>query len=248
MSHLFIEEGIPESSFVVGASIGITGEEAHHALAVRRIRDGEKILLSDGRGFIAEGRVALPRPKEMLCTLESVEFVPTSSPELCLVQSLAKGDRDQRAVEAATEAGVDVVYPYQAMRSVSRWHSDKITKGQERWQKVAREATKQSLRARIPQVEPLISLTELKALASENMVLVLDPGAKDLLSEISSIKLRESSRVLLVVGPEGGFDPVELQQLVDTGAKLVRLGDTVLRTSTAGVAALAVLNVLLKRW
>jgi 16S rRNA (uracil1498-N3)-methyltransferase len=169
---------------------------------------------------------------------------PESAPRLTLVQALAKGDRDELAVQAATELGVDRVVPWASSRSVSRWDGPKAEKGRARWTSIVREAVKQSIRARIPSVEPVASTRELPARLEGERMLLLVPGADTPLSAI-----RPDGRDLaLVVGPEGGMDPAEIQRLREAGGEPVRLGEAVLRTSTAGPAAIAVLSVALGRW
>jgi len=164
-----------------------------------------------------------------------------------LVQALAKGDRDELAVQAATELGVDGIIPWQAARSVARWDAAKAAKNRERWQTIAREATKQSVRPWMPTVEPLATTADLAARAAEATVLVLEPTAEHALTALDAAALGHGD-VLIVVGPEGGVAPEERQRLVAGGARAVRLGASVLRTSTAGPAAIAVLSTRLGRW
>ena len=147
-------------------------------------------------------------------------------------------------VQAATELGVDGVIPWTAARSISRWEGAKIAKGRDRWTAVVREASKQSLRAWIPDVLDLVTTKQLVRLTEGARILVLEPTAAQTLGDLEV----GGEDLILVVGPEGGISPQELDALAAAGASVVRLGDEVLRTSTAGPAALAVLNVKLRRW
>jgi 16S rRNA (uracil1498-N3)-methyltransferase len=147
-------------------------------------------------------------------------------------------------VQAATELGVDAVVPWSAARSVSRWEGAKVAKGRDRWASIVREAAKQSIRAWTPEVGELATTRQVAALAADAQVLVLEPGAEERLTDVEP----DGRDLVLVVGPEGGIAPHELDALREAGARLVRLGSTVLRTSTAGPAALAVLNAALGRW
>ncbi len=147
-------------------------------------------------------------------------------------------------MQAATELGVDGVIPWTAQRSISRWEGPKIAKGRDRWSAVVREASKQSLRPWIPDVLDLVTTKQLVRLAEGARMLVLEPTAALTLGELET----DERDLILVVGPEGGIAPQELDALSAAGASVVRLGDEVLRTSTAGPAALAVLNVKLGRW
>ena len=161
-----------------------------------------------------------------------------------LVQALAKGDRDELAVQAACELGVDEIVPWQAARSISRWEGAKADKGRERWATIVREAAKQAHRAWVPEVSSVQSTAQLAARAADARMLILDPWTQTRLAGIRP----DGRDLVLVVGPEGGIAPEELEKLEAAGAERVRLGETVLRTSTAGPAAIAVLSSILGRW
>jgi 16S rRNA (uracil1498-N3)-methyltransferase len=236
MASLYLNSAL--ESAVVGSTVSLEGEDAKHAVTVARTRVGERLSIGNGRGLIVSGAVASLLPFEL--AVDSVVDQPRPSPELWLVQALAKGDRDELAVQAATELGASGVIPWAAERSVTRWDAAKAEKGRARWESIAREASKQSIRAWVPDVESVVTT---KAIAGT--VFVLDPTASDALSTIA---LPEDGRILLVVGPEGGISQRELEQLEQGGARRVRLGDEILRTSTAGPAAIAVLNARLGRW
>jgi 16S rRNA (uracil1498-N3)-methyltransferase len=224
----------------------LTGAEAHHAAAVRRIRVDEAVTLGDGRGAWLSGVVTAASPKQVDVRITARDEVPAPSPRFVLVQALAKGDRDELAVQAATELGVDAIVPWQAARSVSRWDA-KAEKGLTRWRTIVREAAKQAHRAWIPEVEGVARTADLVRLAATARVLVLEPSASDRLTAVAT-EASDGRDVVLVVGPEGGIAPDELSALADAGARLVRLGDTVLRTSTAGAAAISVLSAAHGRW
>jgi 16S rRNA (uracil1498-N3)-methyltransferase len=244
MSSLYLDETLDLSAVGRGGTVALTGEEARHAVTVARVRAGERVSVGDGRGRIVTGAVTSAEGRRLELEVDDVRDDPEPAPRLTLVQALAKGDRDELAVQAATELGVDRIVPWAAGRSVSRWDGPKAEKGRARWASIVREAVKQSIRARIPTVEPVASTRELPARLDGERMLLLVPGAETPLSGI-----RPDGRDLaLVVGPEGGMDPAEIERLRDAGGEPVRLGDGVLRTSTAGPAAIAVLSVALGRW
>ena len=244
MSSLYLDEPLDLSAVAPGDAVALGGDEARHAVTVARVRVGERVSLGDGRGRVVTGPVTAAEGRRLELRVDSVRDEPEPAPRLTLVQALAKGDRDELAVQAATELGIDRVVPWAASRSVSRWDGPKAEKGRARWASIVREAVKQSIRARIPQVEPLASTRELPARLEGERMLLLVPGAETPLSAI-----RPDGRDLaLVVGPEGGMDPAEIERLREAGAEPVRLGEAVLRTSTAGPAAIAVLSVALGRW
>jgi 16S rRNA (uracil1498-N3)-methyltransferase len=244
MSHLYLDESLDLASVAPGATVELSGDEARHAVTVSRVRTGERIAIGDGRGIRVLGVVTATGPREL--TLEADEVVVEEPPaiRITLVQALAKGDRDELAVQAATELGVDAIVPWAAARSVSRWEGPKAEKGRQRWATIVREAVKQSIRSWLPPVAPVTATGALPAAVEGCRMLLLEPTATATLTE-----LRPDGRDLaLVVGPEGGIAPSELEALVAAGAEPVRLGASVLRTSTAGPAAIAVLNATLGRW
>ncbi|WP_270352659.1 16S rRNA (uracil(1498)-N(3))-methyltransferase [Microbacterium testaceum] len=226
------------------AIVTLIGAEAHHAAAVRRVRVDEEVTLGDGRGVWLSGVVVAATPKQVDVRVTARDERPAPSPRFVLVQALAKGDRDELAIQAATELGVDAIVPWQAARSVSRWDA-KAEKGLARWRTIVREAAKQAHRAWVPEVEAVARTADLVRRAGESTVLVLEPTASVRLTETTAPDDRD---VVLVVGPEGGIAPEELEALTAAGARQVRLGDTVLRTSTAGAAAIAVLSAAHGRW
>ncbi|MDQ1552565.1 MAG: rRNA (uracil1498-N3)-methyltransferase, partial [Actinomycetota bacterium] len=222
----------------------VTGPEARHAVTVSRLAIGEQVRVGNGSGVVASGTVTAVAPGEFSFQVDVLQTIERPSPAIWLVQALAKGDRDELAIQAATELGVDGLIPWTASRSISRWEGAKVAKGQERWSAVVREATKQSARAWLPEVAPLVNTKQLAALGEDTRMIVLDP-----LAETSLISVEPDGRdIVLVVGPEGGISPAEFDTLYAAGATGARLGDGILRTSTAGPAAIAVLSAKLGRW
>ncbi|MDF2507491.1 MAG: rRNA ((1498)-N(3))-methyltransferase [Microbacterium sp.] len=228
----------------VGDLVSLTGAEAKHAAVVRRLRVGEAVTVGDGAGVWLTGAAEEVSPTRVEVRISGRAEHPAPSPRIVLVQALAKGDRDELAVQAACELGVDEIVPWQAGRSVSRWEGPKAVKGRERWATIVREAAKQAHRPWVPEVTAPVSTKQLAERASSQRVLLLDPTAPVRLSEIAD----DGRDLVLVVGPEGGITDEELDRLTAVGAERVLLGDTVLRTSTAGPAAIAVLSVALGRW
>ena len=243
MAHAYLVDDLAATE--PGATVVVTGQEARHAVTVSRVRLGEALRVGDGRGLVVDGEVVEAAPDRLVLRVDRVRTEPLSERRLVLVQALAKGDRDELAVQAATELGVDEVVPWAAARSVSRWQGPKVEKGLARWRAIVREATKQAVRAHVPVVGPVASVRDLVARASGSLVLVLEPSAGRALSSVDLAGT--TGDVVVVVGPEGGIAPHELDALGEAGAVAVRLGDSVLRTSTAGPAALAVLAVGLGR-
>lgn len=243
MAHLYrVSDNAP---LVAGSTVTLEGDEARHAASVARLTPGENVALTDGRGLMAQSVVQESSAQRVTLVVASVEDVAPLTPEVWLVQALAKGDRDERAVEACTELGVDRIIPWQAARSVARWSGAKIEKSVARWQRIAGEASKQSLRAWVPGVENMVELQQLVDMASSTRMVLLEPMASLALHQ--AIPAGDQP-VVLVVGPEGGISPQEREALENAGATSASLGPLVMRTSTAGVAALSVLNHTLGRF
>lgn len=245
-SPLFLVETGRLSALGPGGRLRLDGEEGRHATTVRRITAGEPVDVADGAGALARCTVvAAGRDALDLEVLERVE-VAVPSPRLVLVQALAKGGRDEQAVETATEVGVDVVVPWQAERSVVLWRGDRGERSRRRWESTARAAAKQARRARVPVVE--------LAATTADVVRLLDGCATGLLLHeqarlpLAAVTPPAQGDVVVVVGPEGGISPAESQAFAAAGAHAVRLGPEVLRTSTAGPVALALLAARIGRW
>ena len=243
MASLYLHPQLSAADAVIGSRVEVTGDEARHALQVARVRPGERLSLGDGRGTVVRGAVVEAGQGVLAIEVDEVVHEPEPTPALWLVQALAKGDRDELAIQAATELGVTGVIPWAAERSVARWEGAKVARGEERWRSIVREAAKQAIRPRVPEVAALATTAQLAAL--DGLTIVLEPSA-DL--PLTAVAIDEAQRITLVVGPEGGVSPRELEKLADAGAVVARLGSEVLRTSTAGPAALAVLNARLGRW
>jgi 16S rRNA (uracil1498-N3)-methyltransferase len=232
---------------VPGCRVELGGDEGRHAATVRRIRSGEQLDLADGQGRVVRCLVDGAERDRLLLRVQAVTDVPPRVPRLVLAQALAKGGRDERAVETATEYGVDAVIPWQAERSVVQWSGERGERSRQRWEATALAAAKQSRRATVPLVEAAASTSELAGRATAgDWVLVLHEAAGQRLTGLELPS--DAPAVLLVVGPEGGIGEGELEELTSAGARSVRLGPEVLRSSSAGPAALAVLSTLLHRW
>jgi 16S rRNA (uracil1498-N3)-methyltransferase len=229
-----------------GDPVTVEGDEAHHAVAVRRLRVGEQLALTDGRGTTAVGAVADAAKRRLTVSVETVDRVPEPAPRITVVQALPKGDRGELAVEVLTEIGAGTIVPWAASRAVAVWRGDRAEKGLARWRSTAREAAKQARRPWFAEVAGLASTDEVAGLAaSATVAVVLHEHAA---ASLADVAVPTDGTVVVVVGPEGGITDDELATLADAGAHGVRLGAEVLRTSTAGVAAVAALLSRTPRW
>ena len=243
---LFYVDVVPDA----GEIAVVDGDEGFHAASVRRIRVGEELDLGDGAGAVAHVVVEGVGKGTLTTRVLSRRIVAPPRPEVTIVQALPKSDRSELAIELATEAGADAFVAWQSDRCVARWDgSAKVEKGLRRWQAVARSAARQSRRPYVPPVTSLVSTRDLVAqvsLASDrSVVLVLHESAT---TPLTAAGLADADSLTLVVGPEGGISGDELVALTGAGALAVRLGPSVLRTTSAAAVGLGALGVLTPRW
>jgi 16S rRNA (uracil1498-N3)-methyltransferase len=243
---LFYIDALPGS----GELAVVDGDEGFHAATVRRIRPGEELMLGDGAGAL--GRCVVEQAGRDGLRARVVERwqVPPVQPPVTVVQALPKSERSELAIELATEAGADALVAWQAARCVARWEGARAEKGLRRWRAVARAAAQQSCRAYLPSVDGVLSTAALTRrigdqVAAGGTALALHESADEPLTDL---RVAQAKSVMLVVGPEGGIAPDELAEFAAAGAIAVRLGPTVLRTSTAAAVALGALGVLTPRW
>ena len=219
-----------------GDELVLDGAEGRHAAVVRRIGPGERIRLTDGCGGWAEGPVVAASKAGVTVAVDERGSTPPADPRVIVVQAVPKGERAELAVEMLTEVGVDLIVPWNAERSQFRANPERVEKMLAKWQAWAFEASKQSRRTWFAEVAPLASTTDVaQLLADAALPVVLHEEAT---VPLASLDVPTTGTIVIVIGPEGGLTPAEL---ADFTVEPVRLGNTVLRTSTAGVAAASAL-------
>lgn len=240
---LFLAEQLPP----VGADLVLDGPEGRHAATVRRLRSGERLVLSDGRGGLARCEVLGAGRDQVRLRVLCRGTEPAPALRVTVVQALVKGERGELAVELATEAGVDAVLPWRAARCVARWaEGPRGVRALDRWRQTARRAAKQARRGWVPEVGEPVGTPELAGrVAGATACLVLHEAAS---VRLASVPLPSAGELLLVVGPEGGLTDAELAKLTRAGAHPVRLGPAVLRASSAAAVALGAIGALSGRW
>jgi 16S rRNA (uracil1498-N3)-methyltransferase len=239
---VFLSDAIAGAS--AGAEVVLDGDEGRHAATVKRLRVGEQVVLTDGAGTSGTCTVAAAGKATLTLRVESVGYADRQSPHVTVVQAIPKGDRGDLAVEVLTEIDVDRIVPWAAARSVAVWRGDRAAKSLARWRATARASAKQARRAWLPEVTDLATTQDVVRLIAEADLAVVLHEAADL--PLAALAVDDASSVLVVVGPEGGLSDEELHAFA--AAAVVRLGASVLRTSTAGVAAVAALLSLTRRW
>ncbi|MFJ6940950.1 16S rRNA (uracil(1498)-N(3))-methyltransferase [Streptomyces sp. NPDC101132] len=243
---VFVVEKVP-----AGPEFVLDGPEGRHAVSVKRLEPGEDVVLTDGRGQWAEGVVKAAEGKDRLVVTDLREVLtePDPRPHITVVQALPKGDRGELAVETMTETGVDAIVPWQASRCITQWRAERGAKSLAKWRNTAREAGKQSRRVRFPEVAEAMSTRQVaQLLAGADLGVVLHEDRDHPSEALATAALPETGSIVVVVGPEGGVSPEELAVFAEAGARPYRLGRSVLRTSTAGTAAVAVLLARTGRW
>jgi RNA methyltransferase, rsmE family len=230
----------------VGEVIELTGDEGRHAVSVKRTSVGEQIELVDGHGTRAVITVTGVSGKDRLTgVVDCAANEPASRPTVTVIQALPKAARSELTVDLLTQAGADVIVPWQAGRSVANW-GKKQDKGLAKWRAAARAAAKQSRRSRIPEITPVGDQAAVAALIqAAPLALMLH---EDATGKITDQPVAQVDSVVLIIGPEGGISPAELDAFTAAGAHPVRLGPEVLRTASAGMVALAALGAVTDRW
>lgn len=238
-----------------GDGFSLDGAEGRHAATVKRLAAGEPVDVCDGAGLRLVCTVTAAAAGVLDVRVDQVIAETAGDFELVLVQALAKGDRDELAIETATELGIDTVVPWQAERSIVRWKMDKAVKGRAKWQNAVAAAAKQARRARIPEVGELVGTSGLvELIKGSRLALILHEDAPVTVSGVVRAWRGDGggqpgdARILMVVGPEGGISPAEVEAFVAAGARTALLGRHVLRSSTAGPAAVVLLSQELGRW
>ncbi|MET9365502.1 16S rRNA (uracil(1498)-N(3))-methyltransferase [Streptomyces sp. NPDC006632] len=242
---VFVVDTVPG----VGAYV-LDGAEGRHAVSVKRLRPEEAVTLTDGAGNWADAVVVAAEGKDRL-TVRVTAGASEAEPEVrvTVVQALPKGDRGEVAVETMTETGVDAIVPWQAGRCITQWKGERGAKSLAKWRSTARESGKQSRRVRFPDVRDALTTKQVAALLAEaDLAVVLHEDPDVASAALATADLPARGEIVLVVGPEGGVSPDELAAFAAAGAKPHRLGASVLRTSTAGTVAAAVLMSRTGRW
>lgn len=237
---------VDDGNRICDVEVVLDGAEGRHAAVVRRLGVGERVDIGDGAGHVARCEVTAVSRSGLVCRVLSRYVEPPPQPGLVVVQALPKGDRGELAVEMLTEVGVDVIVPWAAARCVTQWRGDRAAKSLAKWRSAAREAAKQSRRGWLPQVADVVNTAQVAQLldAAALPVVLHESGV----STVSEVHVPGDGDVVVVVGPEGGLSIEELGQFTGVGAQPVRLGPSVLRTSTAGVVAAGVLLSRTARW
>jgi 16S rRNA (uracil1498-N3)-methyltransferase len=223
-----------------GSSILLAEDSAHHAVHVLRVRSGDDVTLFNGRGGEFAARVASVERLKVLCDLLEHRGVERESPlRMVLVQGVSSGERMDFTVRKAVELGVAEIHPVLAHASVARPKGERAAARHQHWHKVAISACEQCGRNRIPGVQPMIEAARYSG--GEGSRILLSPEAELRFSQACQAG---EATFTLAAGPEAGFNSEEERAFLNAGFVPARIGPRVLRTETAGLAAIAALNAL----
>ena len=241
---VFVADDLDDAA--AGSTVVLDGSEGHHAAQVVRLRVGETIDVVDGRGRRVEGTVVAVGRDRIDVRADVIADEPAPEPRIVVVQALAKGDRGERAIETLTEVGVDAIAPWAAAHAVSQWRGDKAQRGADKWRATALASAKQARRSRVPEVLPLVETSDVRPIVEgAALALLLDETSA---TALSSIHVPDHGDIVIIVGPEGGISAAERDAFVAWGARAVHLGPHILRTSTAGTVAAAIVLAGSSRW
>jgi 16S rRNA (uracil1498-N3)-methyltransferase len=239
MLSLFFVPSLPANGTVL-----LDGDEAHHAVVVTRLGVGEELLLSDGAGTWARGRISAASKRSADVEIIERGLLVQKTPRLTVVQGIPKSDRIKETMELLTEAGVNRIIPWSAARSIAKFQSDSLVK----WQNGALAAAKQSRRFWIPEVTEARTTAQLATVLADARTLVLHESASATFSQSVDESWSSASEIAVVIGPEGGISDDELALFTERGATVVSMGTPVFRSAHAGIAALSALQTALGRW
>lgn len=230
----------------VGARVDLSENAARHAVRVLRLRENDALTLFDGTGGEVSARIVhVARDAVVVEAMQRVDLERESPVDITLVQAIQSGEKMDLTVQKAVELGVKRIVPVTSQRSVVRLEGERAQRRVAHWQAVAVSACEQCGRNRVPEVCDLVGLRQWLARpvsGDETVRVLLDPRSLDTLDSLNPP--RDGGRVELLIGAEGGLSPEETELALRAGFNGVRMGPRVLRTETAGLAALAVMQCL----
>jgi 16S rRNA (uracil1498-N3)-methyltransferase len=229
--------------FVSGAKITITGNEAHHIRDVMRLKVSDKVSCFDGTGKEYTGLIKEVNPKEVI-----VDIIQTREPKVkdsisvTLIQAIPKKEKMDYIAEKATELGVRRIIPVMTERTVVNWDEEKKARSLDRWNKISRAASKQCNRLDLPEIMPVTTFSEaLKAVSGQDLAMIAALSG-DTIPLKKALQGASPRNIVIAIGPEGDFTPQEIEEARSAGFKPVGLGQRVLKSDTAGLAVLAIIN------
>ena len=242
MYHFFVPQG-PGSDGIVR----ITGSDVHHMRDVLRMKPAETVVVSDGSERDYYCAVVSLEEDEVVLQVQSEAAAAELPARITLYQGLPKADKMELIIQKAVELGAARVVPVTMARSVVRLDQKRAASKAERWQRIAESAAKQSGRSIIPAVGRVMSFREALTDAGESVIIVPYENENGMLGTAKVLEsLRPGMDISVFIGPEGGFDPEEIEAARSAGAETVSLGRRILRTETAGLVMLTMIMMELE--
>lgn len=234
MPRIFVDKALQ-----IGQNIELPSAAARHVVKVLRLGVGQQITVFNGRGGEYEAEVCELGRRVTRVTITEFHATERESPlTITLVQGISRGERMDFTIQKAVELGVDTIIPFQAHRSTSKLSTERASRRLRHWQGVIYHACEQSGRNRIPTLTPITDLEQIATDTDGELKLVMSPLGERQLSEIPL----GTGAIRLVVGPEGGLDDHEQERLRSAGYEEFRVGPRVLRTETAAIAGITLLQ------
>lgn len=221
----------------------INNDDVHHITKVLRSSIGDNVIISNGDGYDVIAEISVIEPKQVICKIVS-EIKDNREPnvEIILAQGLPKSDKMDLIIQKSTEIGVSKIIPFTSDRTIVQLNEKKEQKRLERWRKITKEASEQAHRSIIPEISPLVTFNKLLEIMGEQLTLIAYEKENSLQLYQALNKIPDINKVLLVIGPEGGFTGQEVKKVVEQGAYSISLGKRILRTETAGLVGIS--NIL----
>lgn len=231
----------PEAALTEGGTIVLDEEGTNHLIKVLRRKTGDDVRIFDGKGSEFMGTVWLKRRTCYVELRQRIEPARESPMPLELAQVISRGNKMDLTLQKATELGVRHFYPLLSERCGVKLDEKRLKKKKGDYEKIVASACEQSGRAFVPDVDPIVKFEDFIAADHNASILILDPGED---RRIRDLRLPKSKSILLMAGPEGGFDPAEIELAKSKGALGISLGPRILRTETAAMTALSALGAI----
>ncbi|MEE8360294.1 MAG: 16S rRNA (uracil(1498)-N(3))-methyltransferase [Candidatus Omnitrophota bacterium] len=230
-----------------GDKIYVSGKEAHHILGVMRLKVGDPVTAFDGVGGQYRGIIHETGKKSLVIKVKETEIKKLAKGySITLAQAIPRKDKVDYIIQKAAELGVDNIIPMISKRTVVKIKGDKISAKLQRWEKIAREASKQCGRDTLTLIEKTVQFSQILNRAGSYDLAIMPSVGHIMRQSLKSLLLTFSGKsILIFIGPEGGFDPLELEAAANNGVRFVSLGENVLKCDTAALATIVMINYAL---
>lgn len=238
MFHFFVEQ-----SNICDNSVTVVGSDVNHIKNVLRMRIGEKFIANDGNGASYCCTITEINNDYIKAAIDDGQLESNELPvKLVLFQGLPKSDKMELIIQKAVELGAYKIVPTQMKRCVVKLDEKKKKSKLARWQSISESAAKQSGRTVIPEIGDIVSFSQALEIAKEFDLILVPYECADSVSKLKEKldNIKSGQTVAIFIGPEGGYEESEIELAKNAGGEIVSLGKRILRTETAGIAALSI--------